>query len=99
VTDRIGKLAVVASFVLAAGVWIAACKQDEGDRCQTSADCTGDLVCNQATQTCAKSIGGGIDANVPELPAPDAFEQPDAAVDAAIDSSIDAAIDSSIDSM
>jgi hypothetical protein len=94
---RIGKLAVVSSFVLAAGVWIAACRQDEGGRCQTSKDCTGDLVCNQATQTCAQGIGGGLDANVPELPPPDAFE-PDTTIDApATDASIDSSVDSSID--
>lgn len=46
---------------------LTACKQDEGDRCQTTADCIEGLVCNQATQQCAKTTGGGIDATVPDI--------------------------------
>jgi hypothetical protein len=88
VNRRISKLLLVATLLGGSGLWVAACKQDEGDRCQTKADCTDGLVCNQATQTCAKMIGGGIDAMVPQQPMPDAAE-PDAPTDAAVDVPID----------
>ena len=67
-----GRLAGVTAFVLAIGIWVAACKQDEGDRCQVDADCASGLVCNQATQSCAKTSGGGIDATTPDGPPADA---------------------------
>ncbi|MBS1119328.1 MAG: hypothetical protein H6Q90_1556 [Deltaproteobacteria bacterium] len=57
-------LALLSLFV----VGVASCKQGEGDRCQVAADCTDGLICNQATQTCAKTTGGGIDATVPDAP-------------------------------
>jgi hypothetical protein len=80
---------LLALAALVAGV--ASCKQGEGDRCQVAADCSDGLICNQATQTCAKTLGGGIDATVPDgdiveidtLPPIDAPD--DAAVDAAVD--------------
>lgn len=84
---------ITAALALAAAGFIAACRQSEGDRCQVNADCSDGLICNQATQTCAKTSGGGIDADVPEPPMPDAA-LPDAPTDAAIDSSIDSSIDS-----
>jgi hypothetical protein len=83
------KLLAASALVLGTGIWMFACKQGEGDRCQVNADCASGLVCNQATQSCAKTSGGGIDATVPNPPMPDA---------APIDSSIDSPIDSSIDS-
>jgi hypothetical protein len=80
--NRIARLAVAAALVIGTGIWVAACKQGEGDRCQVDADCASGLVCNQATQSCAKTSGGGIDATVPELPmadaAIDAIDAPDA---------------------
>ncbi|CAN5857744.1 hypothetical protein BH11MYX3_BH11MYX3_11640 [soil metagenome] len=79
-----------AALVLAIGTWVAGCGQGEGDRCQVSADCSGSLVCNQATQTCAKTSGGDIDADVPDLPPADAAVD---ALDAPIDAPVDAAID------
>lgn len=76
-----------AALVIAIGAWVAACKQGEGDRCQVNSDCSGNLVCNQATQTCAKTSGGDIDAAVPTLPPADAAVD---AIDARIDAPIDA---------
>ena len=82
--------AISAAVVLAVAGLVAACRQDEGDRCQVNADCASDLVCNQATQTCAKKgEEGGIDATVPDPPMPDAA-LPDAPTDAPIDAAIDA---------
>ncbi|MBA3461887.1 MAG: hypothetical protein H0T46_18140 [Deltaproteobacteria bacterium] len=89
---QIARLVMVATLLVGGGLWVSACKQDEGDRCQTSTDCDDPLVCNQATQTCAKMIGGGIDAMVPPQPEPDAA-MIDAAVDAPVDMMIDAMID------
>jgi hypothetical protein len=88
VNQRIGELVLVATLLVGGGLWIAACKQDEGERCQTKADCDDGLVCNQATQTCAKGIGGGIDAMVPPQPMPDAAE-----IDAPVDTPTDTPID------
>ncbi len=76
--------AITTACVLAAAGLVAACRQGEGDRCQVNADCESPLVCNQATQTCAKTSGGGIDAEVPDPPMADAA-LPDAPVDAMID--------------
>lgn len=77
-------LAITAALALAGASLVAACKQGEGDRCQVDADCDDGLICNQATQSCAKTSGGGIDADVPDPPMPDAA-LPDAPIDAAID--------------
>ena len=68
------------------GLFIAGCKQGKGDRCQVAADCASNLVCNQATNTCADMTGGGIDATVPDGPARDA------AVDAPADAPGDAVL-------
>ncbi|MBA2542726.1 MAG: hypothetical protein H0V17_23985 [Deltaproteobacteria bacterium] len=53
--------------LLSAGVF-AACKQDEGERCQVNADCEDSLICNQGTNppSCQATVGGGIDATVPD---------------------------------
>ena len=78
------------ALALGAAGLVAACRQSEGDRCQVNADCGDELVCNQATQMCAKrGEEGGIDADVPDPPMPDAA-LPDAPIDAAIDAAIDA---------
>ncbi|MDQ3368438.1 MAG: hypothetical protein M3680_23680 [Myxococcota bacterium] len=73
--------------VLAPLVLVAGCKQKEGERCQVEADCEEGLVCAQATQTCATSAGGDIDALPPiDAPADSAVPvdaMPDAAPDAA----------------
>jgi len=54
------------AFVASTVAFLSACKQGEGERCQVSADCDDGLVCNQATQECAQTTGGGIDATVPD---------------------------------
>ncbi len=46
----------------------AGCKQGLGERCQVRDDCTPPLICNMATQTCANTAGGDIDASVPDAP-------------------------------
>ena len=81
---RLRKLAPV--LVLAAGLaaWAVGCKQQEGDRCQINSDCEGDLVCNPATQECGRTVGGGIDASVPDIII-DAPVEIDAGLDAMID--------------
>jgi hypothetical protein len=58
----------------------AGCKQGLGDRCQVMSDCESPLVCNSATNQCAETTGGGIDATVGDGPKLDAA--PDAPVDA-----------------
>lgn len=70
----------------ALAAWVAGCKQKEGERCQVNDDCESPLVCNQATQECSRTTGGGIDASVPDGPI-------DAPVDAAVDAAVDAPID------
>ncbi|MGE0548058.1 MAG: hypothetical protein AB7O24_22370 [Kofleriaceae bacterium] len=50
------------------GVTAVGCEQGFGERCQSTKDCTPPLICNLATQTCAKTSGGGIDATVPDAP-------------------------------
>jgi hypothetical protein len=65
------------------GLLVAGCKQGKGDRCQVAADCGPNLVCNQATNTCQETTGGGIDATVPDGP------RGDAAVDALGDAPTD----------
>ena len=83
---------VVASLVAGA---ITSCKQGEGERCQRESDCSGGLVCNQATGLCQSSQSGADgniqpDANM-TIDGPDA-EVPDAQVDAEPDAEIDATI-------
>lgn len=73
-------LLAAASFAALAAV-AAACKQQEGDRCQTDQDCDTGLVCNQATATCAtENMNVGIDATTPDFL--DAELDPDAPLDA-----------------
>ncbi len=61
-------IAIPALLALALGIAaVASCKQGEGERCQVAADCQDGFICNQATQTCAKTAGGGIDAVVPVI--------------------------------
>ncbi len=82
----LGRALGAVALVIGIGTWVAACKQEEGDRCQVNTDCSGGLVCNQATQTCAKPGGGGIDADVPDGPPADAaVDTVDAPIDAPID--------------
>jgi hypothetical protein len=64
----------------------AGCKQKEGERCQVQDDCEEGLVCALATQTCATTAGGDIDA-LPPIDAPT-----DAPSDAGPDAMIDAAV-------
>lgn len=82
---RIGRVFAVLALVIGASTWVAGCKQEEGARCQVDEDCSDGLLCNQATQQCSQTTGGGIDATVPDGP------PPDAAIDA-IDAPPDVAI-------
>jgi hypothetical protein len=67
-------------FAALAGI-AAACKQQEGDRCQTDADCESGLSCNQATSECARAGSEtAIDATTPDFL--DAELDPDAPADA-----------------
>ena len=55
---------------MSAGVTVlVGCKQSEGERCQVTADCEDGLQCNQGTNppSCQRSVGGGIDATVPDI--------------------------------
>jgi hypothetical protein len=73
-------LALVAALASGATAVLSGCDQSEGDRCQTNKDCSDGLLCNQATQSCARSGGGDIDATVPDIiDAP--IEKDDAGVD------------------
>ncbi|MDX2090169.1 MAG: hypothetical protein SFX73_20085 [Kofleriaceae bacterium] len=78
--------------VLLAGLAWAACKQQEGERCQINDDCEDGLVCNKATQECAIRTSGDIDATIP-IDAPDAATTDDASIDGPIDAPIDAMLD------
>ncbi|MGE0399056.1 MAG: hypothetical protein AB7T06_20265 [Kofleriaceae bacterium] len=63
-------------FAAIAGV-VAACKQQEGERCQLDSDCETGLQCNEASQRCESGNAlDPIDATVPDI-IPD-----DAAIDA-----------------
>ena len=76
---RACSLALVSTLVT-----FAACKQQQGDRCQVDDDCESGLVCNKAKNTCQSTTGGDLDAAVIDAaPA-------DAAVDAMVDAMIDA---------
>ena len=43
--------------LVAASLALGACKQEEGKACQTSSDCTGDLVCCYDGQSASSSLG------------------------------------------
>ena len=83
---------VLSLFVLIAGsVTFLACTQGEGGRCQINDDCDEGLVCNQVTNTCQTTTGGGIDGSLsPDARGPDGAPMGDAAVDAGVDASVDA---------
>lgn len=66
-------------YLFLLGFLVAGCKQGKGERCQINDDCTTGLVCNQATNTCQETTGGGIDATVPDGP------KNDAALDGGVD--------------
>jgi hypothetical protein len=91
------------ALALAALLAIGACKQGEGDRCETTDDCASGLVCNGSLRICQSEIQG--DANVIPPPdansgeVPDAEAPADASVDAAIDDAaiVDAAVDATVD--
>lgn len=73
-------LLAAACFAALAGL-VAACKQQEGERCQVDSDCENDLVCNQATLQCASPNSSGMfDASTPDFL--DAELDPDAPIDA-----------------
>lgn len=74
-------LLAAACFAALAGL-AAACKQQEGDRCQVDSDCDTGLVCNQAISQCASpNSSGALDASTPDFL--DAELDPDAPDDAA----------------
>ncbi len=74
-------------FGALAGI-VAACKQQEGERCQVNEDCESGLTCNQATSQCARAGEEiPIDATTPDFL--DAELDPDAPIDAP-DAMIDA---------
>lgn len=74
-------------FAALAGV-AAACKQQEGERCQTDDDCESGLTCNQATSQCASANSSApIDATTPDFL--DAELDPDAPIDAPDDAEPD----------
>jgi hypothetical protein len=78
VTTRL--LLAAACLVALAGL-VAACKQQEGDRCQIDTDCETPLICNQGTATCANpNSNEPIDANTPDFL--DSPLDPDAPIDA-----------------
>ena len=81
---------VLALAAVAVALCVMSCKQGIGERCQVESDCSGGLVCNQATGTCQSSLSGA-DGNI----TPDARQ--DAGIDAGFDASIDAGIDADID--
>jgi hypothetical protein len=79
-------LPVTLFLALAAAVTLMiGCKQAEGERCQVTADCEDGLQCNQGTNppSCQRSVGGGIDATVPDMiDAPPVDDMPVDAIDA-----------------
>lgn len=60
-------LALVTAIASGAMSMLTGCDQAEGDRCQVDTDCEDGLLCNQATQSCARTGGGDIDATVPDI--------------------------------
>jgi hypothetical protein len=83
-------LGSLAAAGLAAALAVG-CSQKEGQRCEVTSDCSGDLVCNKGTGTCQNPASAGVDANfnpdtrlfdaaVPDAPPADA--PTDAPIDA-----------------
>ena len=70
-------VAVLAVAALVAGA-VSSCKQGEGERCQRQSDCSGGLVCVQATGLCQTSSGGPDGSIQPDAMGP----LPDAGIDA-----------------
>ena len=60
---------------------VAACRQNEGERCQVDDDCEDPLICVAATRTCAANDESGQLDALPPLDAPDALTVPDAPPD------------------
>lgn len=80
-TRVLARLAVAAAGLLVLGLAVAACPQQEGERCQRDQDCADGLKCNQGTQLCQVGVSGTMDASI------------DVAIDAEIDATVDAAVD------
>ena len=93
---RLVRLALALAALLAA----SACKQGEGDRCETHDDCGSGLICNMSLHICQSEILQG-DATVIEPDANDpnaADAAPDAPMeDANVDATFDAGIDATVD--
>jgi hypothetical protein len=73
--------------IVLASMFVLACKQGEGARCQVNADCADGLVCNKAKNTCQSTTGGDLDASIPDAPTTPLI---DAGVDAPADATPDA---------
>ena len=90
---RLRTILPFAAIAIAVAAW-SACKQEEGERCQIDEDCSDGLICNKATQQCARTGGGGIDATVPidgpEVPSDVPLDTADAPIDMMIDAPPDA---------
>ncbi len=77
--------AVGVAILLGAGSLLGGCKEGLGDHCVVDGDCSGGLLCNQATGVCANEVTQDAvpiqDVNLPgDAPPPDA--PPDVAGDA-----------------
>jgi len=81
-------LAVLAALASGTTAFLSGCEQEEGARCQQDDDCDDGLLCNQATQSCARTGGGDIDATVPEI-IDSQIEKDDGGIDAAVDAAVD----------
>jgi hypothetical protein len=75
--------ALLVSFALFTSIAvIAGCKQGEGERCQIDEDCESGLVCNQATQQCARSGTDNMPIDeMPPIDGPPVDAPPDAPPD------------------
>ena len=66
-TNRLRMLVPVLVFVTGVAAWTMGCKQEEGDRCQITADCADGLMCSESTQRCTRGTDTPFDANLPEV--------------------------------
>lgn len=69
--------AVGVAILLGAGSVLSGCKEGVGEHCVVDDDCSGGLLCNQATGECADKVTTDAvpitDVNLPgDAPAPDA---------------------------